>query len=531
MSLLKIQRNVSPYRGLPITDKGSTSSVTTVTGETVQLYYFSSGTLTADAGQSAGTAVVAKLAYTNVKNALGTMDGSNRDTSLSFTSTALTNEVTVPYTTLEDGDEGTLEGRLNAIVQNFSNGDYYVDYSTGTVFGKKASTQTSLTSTTYKTLGQATNLIMPGENTTYDALQTLGVGEETSYVYDSNSVATDSNLINTVSGVVSSNAGRYRLNTAAFQFKDQYLYGTYDFFVNIPTVPTSGDARAFGFTGVDTSDPRAGILFNIEDTDFVVFVKTPYGVEDSAALTFDASWAGTEQIFRIAWTPTGVTFTAGVGDAAENSATVNVALDVPVKPSFLNENADTMDTYLVVKDAIRVNVRPLYNDGTSVTSVLPGSGTTSLGKATDLPYSGGETGVLAIGVRNESQSTLGDTEADHTPIGTDRYGNVGSNLASLISGENQTLNRLMVSQYYGATYISTATTTTVKSGAGFLHAITITEAVASTIVVYDNTAASGTILASFVASAGVGTYQLNVSFATGCTVVTAGASKLTVSSI
>lgn len=375
----------------------------------------------------------------------------------------------------------------------------------------------------------STDITVTGENSTYNSLQTLGVGEETSYVYDTNSVPVTSNLISTISGGLTATSGRYRVNATAFQFKDQYLYGTYDFFVNIPTVPTSGDARAFGFTAVDTSDPRAGILFNIEDTDFVVFVKTPYGVEDSAALTFDASWAGTEQIFRIAWTPTGVTFTAGVGDAAENSATVNVALDVPVKPTILNENSDNMDAYVIAKDAIRVNVRPLYNDGTAVTSVIPGGGTTSLGKSANFPYVDGETGVLGLGVRNEVQSTLADTSADHSPFATDRFGNQYTNAVSLQAGEDLSVGVTKVEQRFSYNYISTATTTTVKSGAGFLHAITITESVASTIIVYDNTAGSGQIIASFVASAGVATYQLNVSFSTGCTVVTAGASKLTVS--
>lgn len=95
--------------------------------------------------------------------------------------------------------------------------------------------------------------------------------------------------------------------------------------------------------------------------------------------------------------------------------------------------------------------------------------------------------------------------------------------------EDNTVGVLKVEQRFSPSYISTATTTTIKSGAGFLHTITITEAVASTIIVYDNTAGSGTILASFVASAAVGTYHFNVSFGTGLTIVTAGASKLTTS--
>lgn len=82
---------------------------------------------------------------------------------------------------------------------------------------------------------------------------------------------------------------------------------------------------------------------------------------------------------------------------------------------------------------------------------------------------------------------------------------------------------------FTSAYISTATTTTVKSGPGRLHAITITETAAGAITVYDNTAGSGTIIAAFKASVVEGTYTLNVKFTTGLTIVTAGASKLTVS--
>lgn len=81
---------------------------------------------------------------------------------------------------------------------------------------------------------------------------------------------------------------------------------------------------------------------------------------------------------------------------------------------------------------------------------------------------------------------------------------------------------------YKPTYISTATTTAVKSGAGILGSITVGETAAGAITVYDNTAASGTIIAVLKASIAEGTYVFDASFSTGCTVVTAGASKITV---
>lgn len=79
-----------------------------------------------------------------------------------------------------------------------------------------------------------------------------------------------------------------------------------------------------------------------------------------------------------------------------------------------------------------------------------------------------------------------------------------------------------------STYISTATTTTVKTGRGTLKAIVIGETAAGAITIYDNTAASGTILGAFKASVVEGQYEFNCRFQTGLTVVTGGASKISV---
>lgn len=78
------------------------------------------------------------------------------------------------------------------------------------------------------------------------------------------------------------------------------------------------------------------------------------------------------------------------------------------------------------------------------------------------------------------------------------------------------------------TNIATNTTTTVKSGSGYLARITINTTAAGAITVYDNTAASGTKIATFPASAVVGTYEFGGRFTTGLTIVTAAASDITV---
>ena len=95
--------------------------------------------------------------------------------------------------------------------------------------------------------------------------------------------------------------------------------------------------------------------------------------------------------------------------------------------------------------------------------------------------------------------------------------------------EDNTVGVAKVEQRFSYSNITTATTTTVKSGAGFLHAITINTTAAGAITIYDNTAASGTKIGTLKASIGEQTFILNVSFGTGLTIVTAAASDVTVS--
>jgi len=77
---------------------------------------------------------------------------------------------------------------------------------------------------------------------------------------------------------------------------------------------------------------------------------------------------------------------------------------------------------------------------------------------------------------------------------------------------------------YTYAHISAATTTTVKSGAGVVHTITINNlgTVASVTTVYDNTAGSGTVIGIINTLAQQTSYIYDVAFATGLTIVTTG---------
>lgn len=79
--------------------------------------------------------------------------------------------------------------------------------------------------------------------------------------------------------------------------------------------------------------------------------------------------------------------------------------------------------------------------------------------------------------------------------------------------------------------MSTATTTTIKTGAGYLHTIVVTGGTAGTIDVYDNTAASGTKLAAFSSTNAIASYTFDCAFQTGLTIITSAATNLSINFI
>ena len=125
------------------------------------------------------------------------------------------------------------------------------------------------------------------------------------------------------------------------------------------------------------------------------------------------------------------------------------------------------------------------------------------------------------------------TDGDATVLQSDVNGNLRATLNTLIAGEDLTNDVLKTEQRFSSANIVSATTTTVKSGAGFVHAITFNKFVASEIyTVYDNTAGSGTKIGTLTAPATLlhnhFVWLLDVAFSTGLTIVSGQASDATI---
>jgi len=114
------------------------------------------------------------------------------------------------------------------------------------------------------------------------------------------------------------------------------------------------------------------------------------------------------------------------------------------------------------------------------------------------------------------------------PIRMENYninGNTTNNSFQLRFAVILRLGELVTNPIYK--YIGTNTTTICKYSSGVLQRINITDN-SGTLVIYDNTIATGTIIASIDAAKTVGTLEFNAPFSNGLTIVSAGNAKCTV---
>lgn len=115
---------------------------------------------------------------------------------------------------------------------------------------------------------------------------------------------------------------------------------------------------------------------------------------------------------------------------------------------------------------------------------------------------------------------------------SDIVGNLNVNVNTYISGEDSPNDVLKVEQQMSYTNITTNTNTIIKTGVGYIKGFTINNTALLTvtnltITVYDNSAASGTIIGTFTVPFGLTTalpfeIELCTKFNTGLTIATAG---------
>lgn len=196
-------------------------------------------------------------------------------------------------------------------------------------------------------------------------------------------------------------------------------------------------------------------------------------------------------------------------------------------------NAGTLDDLLYGALTTATDGKPaLAVTNTDGSAVGSGTGTGSTQIQGNVASGATDSGnpVKGGGVFNTSKPTV--TTGQRVDNQSDANGNLYTRESYAPVYEDNTVGVAKVEQRFTYATSTTATTTVVKSGAGFIHTLTLLGGTAGAITVYDNTAGSGTAICPTFTPGSVSvpaTITLDASFATGLTIVTAAATVITVS--
>lgn len=181
--------------------------------------------------------------------------------------------------------------------------------------------------------------------------------------------------------------------------------------------------------------------------------------------------------------PTSAGASVSVGTALPTGANTIGAVNIAASQTIAVTNTGTFAT----QPTIQTGTNSIGKVSDITTSVVPGTAATNLGKAEDAAHTTGDTGVMSLGVRNDTLAATTNTTADYTQLSTDQAGIV------MTAGAPRALKGRQVTTITS----STAETTIITSVAStFLDLygliLTNTSATATKVSIRDATA-GGTI--------------------------------------
>lgn len=133
-----------------------------------------------------------------------------------------------------------------------------------------------------------------------------------------------------------------------------------------------------------------------------------------------------------------------------------------------------------------------------VTSVVPGTAATNLGKAEDGGHTSGDTGVMALGVANTALAAISGTTLDYTPIATE------------LNGRVLTIHAPVAAMVRGNASATDTTSTSVVAASGdaglktYITNVQISNTGATTVLVTLQDGSGGTAVGYLIAPAGGG---------------------------
>jgi len=135
--------------------------------------------------------------------------------------------------------------------------------------------------------------------------------------------------------------------------------------------------------------------------------------------------------------------------------------------------------------------------------------------------------TLPLALYHSSRSTR--TDGLGGPLESNIVGDLSVTQGTLLAGEDLIKDVITTRRRGVYAYISTATTTYVFPGSGHINNIKVAGGTLGNVTIYDNTAASGTVILPAVTPVQGQELIVDIDVTLGCTIVTAAATILTIS--
>lgn len=197
--------------------------------------------------------------------------------------------------------------------------------------------------------------------------------------------------------------------------------------VSLPTGAATGALQTTGNTSLASID--AGIPTTLGQTTMAQSMPVVLA-SDQTNINVVFPTAQRININQVAGTATD----AASGASSSGTLRVILATDQPVIPINDNASSLTIDTAAI---PTTIGQQPMANSlgvvlssnqsAIPITTIIPGTGSTNLGKSEDLGHTSGDTGVFILAVRNDTQAALTNADTDYSPISVDSKGAVSIN--------------------------------------------------------------------------------------------------------
>lgn len=285
-----------------------------------------------------------------------------------------------------------------------------------------------------------------------------------------------------VSGTVTANAGT-NLNTSLLAVESGG---------NLASIKTDVDNLNLAQAST-TSGQKGNLTLGAVTTaapTYTTAQSNPLSLTIAGALRVDNS-ANTQPVSLAAETTKVIGVVRNADGSGNLLTSTSAALDVNIKSGTTSGSGTATGAIRVELPTNGTGVVGL-NTGTNsigkisdiTTSVVPGTGATNLGKAEDAASASGDTGVFALGVRNDTVATVPTTaDGDYSQISTDKYGRV---LSAYVPRTLKVTQQTTITSSVTETTVLTAVTSTFLDVYGCI--VANTSATACDVTFKDGTA-------------------------------------------